>query len=93
MSNMPALTFKDVAKIFKAAGFRENRQNGSHHIFSDESSGISVPVAEHGNQAFQMGTLRAMFEEAGLGSVFKMLQRGCGVKMVVKQAQHFSPAH
>lgn len=59
------LTGKEMLKLLKKNGWKEIRQEGSHHIMSKNGyPNISVPV--HSNRDLKKGIEQALLKEAGL---------------------------
>ena len=62
MSKLPLLSWREIVKTLKKAGFQVARQKGSHLIlFKDE---LIVPVPKH--EQIKKGLLMAIIEESGL---------------------------
>jgi len=67
MTQLPALTGRDVVRALQKAGFVVIRVSGSHHRLehpSDSSRTTTVPV--HAGKTLKRGTLRAIIKQAGL---------------------------
>jgi predicted RNA binding protein YcfA (HicA-like mRNA interferase family) len=67
MTQLPALTGKDVVRALEKAGFVEIRTSGSHHRLkhsSDPSRLVTVPV--HAGKTLKRGTLHGILKQAGL---------------------------
>ena len=62
MSKLPLLSWREVVKALTKAGFRAERQKGSHLILVKDDH--IVPVPKH--EQIKKGLLMAIIEEAGL---------------------------
>ncbi|QWR77850.1 type II toxin-antitoxin system HicA family toxin [Candidatus Magnetomonas plexicatena] len=56
MSNLPALTGKDIISILKRAGFRIERQRGSH-VFMRHQDGRTTVVPVHSGEIIGPGLM------------------------------------
>lgn len=66
MTRLPAMTYRDVIKCLRAAGFTFDRQaKGSHEIWYNAETHRRVTVPHHSG-ALPRGTLRAIIRETGL---------------------------
>jgi predicted RNA binding protein YcfA (HicA-like mRNA interferase family) len=65
MSNLPALTSKDVIRLLYQHGFILDRTRGSHQIFLNPASRKRVVVPMH-NKSLPIGTLLAILKQAGI---------------------------
>ncbi len=63
MTKLPVLKPREVVKILERAGFRFERQKGSHKIYIKGKLGITVP---YHNKDLKAGTLRHIIEQSGL---------------------------
>ncbi|MFA6404485.1 MAG: type II toxin-antitoxin system HicA family toxin [Candidatus Paceibacterota bacterium] len=62
---MRPLTAKRIITILEMNGFVLSRQKGSHHIFYNEETGVSVPVPCHGsNKVIPIGTFLAIVKQS-----------------------------
>ncbi len=67
MSNMPAVTGRQMVKALERAGFRVVRICGSHHIMhhvSDRSRRTIVPV--HGSEDLKRGTFKKILSDVSM---------------------------
>ena len=64
MPKLPVLSGADVVRIFERAGWRRNRQRGSHVILLKEGHIASLSVPQRRELA--PGTLRALIRAAGM---------------------------
>lgn len=67
MTQLPALTGKDVIRALQKAGFVVIRTSGSHHRLEhpgDPSRIATVPV--HAGRTLKRGTLHGIIKQAGL---------------------------
>ncbi len=55
-----------LIKFLETNGFFLKRSKGSHHIFFNPSSNITVIVPVHGNKDIKKGTLLAILKQAGI---------------------------
>lgn len=66
MSRLPAMTYHEVVRRLRAAGFVFDRQaKGSHEIWYNPQTGRRTTVPHH-TGVLPRGTLRAIVREAGL---------------------------
>jgi len=66
MTRLPALTYRDVIKRLRDAGFVFDRQaKGSHEIWYNPTTHRRVTVPHHPG-GLARGTLRAIIRESGL---------------------------
>jgi predicted RNA binding protein YcfA (HicA-like mRNA interferase family) len=61
---LPALSGKEVVRVFEAFGWRVARQRGSHIILTKEGEMATLSVPDH--KAVAKGTLRSLIRSAGL---------------------------
>jgi predicted RNA binding protein YcfA (HicA-like mRNA interferase family) len=57
---------REVIKLLEAAGWRQDRQRGSHRIFRHQSKPGSVTVAGKPSAELPPGTLASIRRQAGL---------------------------
>jgi predicted RNA binding protein YcfA (HicA-like mRNA interferase family) len=62
LSKLPLLSWLEVVKALRKAGFRAERQKGSHLILAKNELIVSVPK----HKQLKRGLLVAIIEEAGL---------------------------
>ena len=62
MSKLPLLSWREVVKALRKAGFQIERQRGSHIILARDELVVPVPKYEQ----LKKGLLMAIIEEAGL---------------------------
>lgn len=55
---------KELIKLAKANGFKEDRTNGSHHQMIKDGKVITIPV--HGSKDLPPGTVNAILKGLGL---------------------------
>jgi predicted RNA binding protein YcfA (HicA-like mRNA interferase family) len=65
MSNIPALTPKDIVRILKKKGFVLDRSRGSHQIWLHPVSRKRAIVPMH-NKDIPAGTLYSILKQAGI---------------------------
>ncbi len=66
MSRLPSLTYRQVARRLRDAGFAFDRQaKGSHEIWYNPNTRLRVTVPNHPG-ALARGTLRAIVRQSGL---------------------------
>jgi len=63
MTKLPVLKPREVVKILERAGFKFERQKGSHRIYIKGKLGVIVP---YHNKDLKAGTLRRIIEQSGL---------------------------
>lgn len=66
MSDLPAVTGREVIGAFPKAGFEVARVCGSHHMMKRPGHRFVLSVPVHGHQKLKPGTLRALINDAGL---------------------------
>lgn len=66
MASLPALSGREVARIFAADGWRMARQRGSHMILVKDAHMATLSVPDHKEVA--KGTLRSLIRSSGLTS-------------------------
>ena len=66
MSQLPAVTGKQLIGILEAQGWYVKRIRGSHHIMRHASIPDAIPVPVHGNRAIKRGTLGNILRAAGI---------------------------
>ena len=64
MSNLPALSGKEVVKKFEKFGWVVARQSGSHIIMTKDGAVVTLSVPNHREVA--KGTLRSLIRSANL---------------------------
>ena len=64
MAKLPAVSGAQAAKAFQRAGWRVDRQRGSHVIMLKEGSIASLSIPQHRELA--PGTLRSLIRSAGM---------------------------
>jgi len=64
MTNIPAMSGREVIRTFEKLGWRVDRRRGSHVVMlkADEAGSLIVP--EH--KEVRKGTLRSLIQDAGL---------------------------
>lgn len=66
MSKLPNLTYADVVRRLRKAGFHFDRQaKGSHEIWYNPTTGRRTTLPHHSG-TIPKGTLRAIISQAGL---------------------------
>ena len=55
-----------LIKLLEKNGFLFKRSKGSHQIFFNSTSNITVIVPVHGNKDIKKGTLLAIIKQAGI---------------------------
>ena len=62
---MKALPAKKIVAVLEKYGFTLSRQRGSHAIYQNKQTGISVPVPFHaGNKPIYIGTFLAIIRQS-----------------------------
>lgn len=64
MASLPALSGKEVVRVFESFGWRVARQRGSHIIMVREGELITLSIPNHKEVA--KGTLRSLIRSANL---------------------------
>ena len=64
MPSLPALSGRDVVKVFASCGWEVVRQRGSHIILVKENHNATLSVPDHKEVA--KGTLRSLIRAAGM---------------------------
>jgi predicted RNA binding protein YcfA (HicA-like mRNA interferase family) len=64
MAKLPVLSGAEVVQVFERAGWRRDRQRGSHIVLLKEGLAVSLSVPQHREVA--PGTLRALIRHAGM---------------------------
>lgn len=59
-------TPQHLIKLLEKNGFIFKRSRGSHRIFYNESTNITVIVPVHGSKNVKKGTLLAILKQAGI---------------------------
>jgi predicted RNA binding protein YcfA (HicA-like mRNA interferase family) len=57
VSQIPAVSGKQLVKILEGQGWYVKRVRGSHHIMRHPTVPDAIPVPVHGNQPIKRGTL------------------------------------
>jgi predicted RNA binding protein YcfA (HicA-like mRNA interferase family) len=60
------LSAKDLIKALEANGFEFKRSKGSHCIYYNKETNITVVVPVHGNKDLPKGTFLSILKQAGL---------------------------
>ena len=69
MTKLPRWPGKEIIKIFKKAGWRLDRIEGSHHILVKEGFDTILSVPVHGTKPIKVGLLKGLINDAGLTNV------------------------
>ena len=64
MPRLPVISGAEVIKIFKRAGWRKDRQRGSHVVMLKAGEIASLSIPQHKELA--PGTLRSLIRTAGM---------------------------
>jgi predicted RNA binding protein YcfA (HicA-like mRNA interferase family) len=64
MSKLPAISGADAVRAFERAGWRQDRQRGSHLVMLKEGHMASLSVPQHRELA--PGTLRSLIRASGI---------------------------
>lgn len=62
MSDLPAVSARELIKALQSLGFVEVRQKGSHRQFRKDGVESIITVPMHGNKSLKTGTLRAIIK-------------------------------
>ena len=65
MSRLRLLSYRDLAKVSEAAGFKWVRRRGSHNTFRS-ASGQIVVIPDHGKRVIVRPLLRRIIRDMGL---------------------------
>lgn len=57
---------KHLIKLLEAHGFIFKRAKGSHQLFYNSNTNITVIVPVHGNKDIKKGTLLSILKQAGI---------------------------
>ncbi len=66
MSQLPAVTGKQLLKVLEGEGWYVKRIRGSHHILRHPTIPDALPVPLYGNQPIKRGTLGNILRTAGI---------------------------
>ena len=66
MSQLPAVTGKQLLKVLEGEGWYVKRIRGSHHILRHPTIPDALPVPIHGNRPIKRGTLGNILRTAGI---------------------------
>jgi predicted RNA binding protein YcfA (HicA-like mRNA interferase family) len=66
VSQLPAVSGKQLLKILEGQGWYVKRIRGSHHILRHPTIPDALPVPIHGNQPIKRGTLGNILRTAGI---------------------------
>ncbi len=64
MPKLPVLSGRQVVRAFEEAGWRQDRQRGSHVVMLKQGSNVSLSIPQH--RVVAPGTLRALIRLAGM---------------------------
>ena len=96
MSNTPEITVRDFEKILEKTGWQEEsrtKKSGSgHKRYHHEKRANVVQVSHHaGSDSIGKGTLHGMFNDAGLGSLYRDLVSGQIRRKLSKVIKQLTP--
>ena len=63
---MKSISGKDLARAVERHGWRLQRINGSHHIYSREGSIVRLSIPIHANRSLKRGLLLHLLKQAEL---------------------------
>lgn len=66
MSQLPAVTGKQLIKALEGQGWFVKRIRGSHHILRHPTIPDAIPVPVHGSRPIKRGTLGNILRTAGI---------------------------
>lgn len=66
MPGLPSVTAADIVKVLEAAGFKFDRQKGSHMVFKKPSQPLVIVVPNHRKKNIGPGLLRKIIRNSGL---------------------------
>ncbi len=64
MPKLPVLSGRQVVRAFEEAGWRQDRQRGSHVVMLKQGSNVSLSIPQH--RVVAPGTLRALIRLSGM---------------------------
>ncbi len=64
MAQLPVISGAKAVRAFEKAGWRQDRQRGSHVVMLKPGRNVSLSVPQH--REIAPGTLRAMIRSAGM---------------------------
>ncbi len=64
MPKLPVLSGRQVVRAFEEAGWRQDRQRGSHVVMLQQGSNASLSIPQH--RTIAPGTLRALIRLSGM---------------------------
>jgi len=64
MPKLPVLSGRQVVRAFEEAGWRQDRQRGSHVVMLQQGSNVSLSIPQH--RVVAPGTLRALIRLSGM---------------------------
>ena len=64
MPKLPVLSGRQVVKAFQEAGWRQDRQRGSHVVMLKQGSNVSLSIPQH--REVSPGTLRTLIRLSGM---------------------------
>jgi predicted RNA binding protein YcfA (HicA-like mRNA interferase family) len=86
MAQMPQLNANDLTRLIKADGWVFDRCPGSSHsTYKHPDRPSIVTIAGHGSRPIPAGTIKGIFEAAGMMDTLKKLQKGTSLKHVERQ--------
>lgn len=66
MKSLPALTARDVIRVFKKLGFEVDRQKGSHVILIHPTHGYRLVIPNHPGKTIKKPLLQGLIDDAGI---------------------------
>jgi predicted RNA binding protein YcfA (HicA-like mRNA interferase family) len=66
VSQVPAVSGRQLIKILESQGWYVKRIRGSHHILRHPTILDAIPVPVHGNRPIKRGTLGNILRSAGI---------------------------
>jgi predicted RNA binding protein YcfA (HicA-like mRNA interferase family) len=66
VSQLPAVSGKQLIKILESQGWYVKRVRGSHHILRHPTIPDALPVPVHGSRPIKRGTLANILRTAGI---------------------------
>jgi len=66
VSQLPAVSGKQLLKVLEGEGWYVKRIRGSHHIMRHPTIPDALPVPIHGNRPIKRGTLGNILRTAGI---------------------------
>lgn len=63
---MKSVSGKDFCKALERKGWKLNKINGSHHIYTKDKVPLRISVPVHGNKTLKIGLLKHLMKQTGI---------------------------